>query len=265
VTAVMKLTFTQRVLILLVLACATAAWLFSRPPIPQRTEYHNFADDRTLLGIPNALNVLSNVPFLLVGVAGVLFLSTPDARRSGGPVDEPTIYAAYLCLFVGVGLTAFGSSYYHLAPDNRRLLWDRLPMSVAFMGLFAALIAERIDLRAGAFLLMPLVTAGVWSVLYWRETDDLRPYYYVQFFPLAVLPLLLFLFPPRYTRTQDLLIALGWYVVAKFLEQPCDGSVYQMGHLVSGHTLKHLCAAAGAYQLLRMLQRRVRIAPAAGE
>jgi hypothetical protein len=140
-------------------------------------------------------------------------------------------------------------------------MWDRLPMAIAFMGLFAAMIAERIDVRAGAFLLLPLVTTGVWSTLYWRETDDLRPYYYMQFFPLAVLPLLLILFPARYTRTGDLVIALCWYVAAKFFEHPYDGTVYNMGHIVSGHTMKHLCAAMAVYEILRMLQRRVRIAP----
>ncbi len=106
---------------------------------------------------------------------------------------------------------------------------------------------------------MPLLAAGVWSTLYWRETDDLRPYYYVQFFPLAALPLILLLFPPRWTRTGDLLIALGWYVVAKFCEMPYDGTIFELGHIVSGHTLKHLAAAMGAYQLLRMVRLRERI------
>src|SRR5213078_1427388 len=102
----------------------------SRDRIPQSTEYHRFADQRTLLGIPHALNVLSNVPFLLVGVAGLLYLTTPEARRAGGTVDEPIIRVAYLCLFAGVGLTAFGSTYYHLDPTNKTLVWDRLPMTV---------------------------------------------------------------------------------------------------------------------------------------
>jgi hypothetical protein len=252
-------TFRLRVLLLLAIAGAAAAWLFSLPPIPQLTSYHNFADDRTLLGVPNALNVLSNLPFLFVGVWGLLFLASPEARRPDGPVEEPTLRAAYAVLFVGVALTAFGSAYYHLEPDNRRLFWDRLPMAIAFMGLFAAMIAERIDVRAGAFLLMPLVTTGVWSTLYWRETDDLRPYYYMQFFPLAVLPLMLSLFPARYTRTADLAVALGWYVASKIFEHPFDRTVYDMGNIVSGHTLKHLCSAMGVYVVLRMLQRRVRI------
>jgi hypothetical protein len=254
------LTFTHRVVILLALAVAAAVWLFSRGPITQDPAYHNFADQRCLCRVPHCLNVISNLPFLLVGAAGLHFLFSPQARRPGGPVDDPTVWLAYFTLFVGVGLTAFGSAYYHLAPDSRRLFWDRLPMSVAFMGLFAAVIAERIDLRAGKFLLGPLVAAGIWATLYWRETDDLRPYYFIQFFPLAALPLILVLFPPRYTRTGDLLVALGWYVLAKFCEAPGDRPIFEVGHYVSGHTLKHLAAAVGAYQLLRMLRRRERIA-----
>jgi hypothetical protein len=253
------LTFANRVRLLLLVALAAAVWLFLHEPISQNKAYHNFADQRTILSVPHFCNVVSNVPFALVGVAGLGFLFSGRARRPGGPVDEPTVWLAYVVLFVGVGLTALGSAYYHLNPNNDRLFWDRLPMAVAFMGLFGAVIAERIDVRAGRVLLMPLVVAGIWSTLYWRETDDLRPYYYLQFFPLAALPLILWLFPARYTRTGDLLVALGWYVVAKFCETPFDGTIFALGHVASGHTLKHLAAAMGTYQLLRMLKRRERV------
>jgi hypothetical protein len=250
------LAFPYRVLILVVVALAAAVWLFMQPPIPQSQRYHCFADQRPFLGVPHFLNVVSNVPFAIVGAAGMCFLWSTSAWRRGGPVEDATVRAAYGAFFFGVFWTAFGSTYYHLDPDNRRLMWDRLPMSVAFMGLFAAIIAERIDLRAGKVLLLPLLAAGVWSVLYWRETDDLRPYYYVQFFPLAALPLILVLFPPAYTRTGDLILALGWYVAAKFCETPLDATIYHAGHVVSGHTLKHLGAAMGAFQLLLMIRRR---------
>jgi hypothetical protein len=253
------LTFRFRVLLLLVAAVASAVWLFMQPPIPQSLSYHCFADQRTVLGVPHFLNVVSNVPFALIGAAGLAFAFSARARRRGGPLDEPTVWAAAIAFFFGVFMTAFGSAYYHLDPNNKRLTWDRLPMSVAFMGLFAAIITERIDLRAGKVLLLPLLTAGVWSVLYWRETDDLRPYYFVQFFPLAALPLILLLFPPRYTRTGDLIVALGWYVAAKYCETPFDATIYHAGHLVSGHTLKHLAAAMGAFQLLRMVMKRERL------
>ena len=241
----MVLSFANRVRLLLLVALAAAVWLFLHDPIRQNTDYHQFADRRTIVLVPHFFNVVSNIPFAVVGIAGLCFLFSDRARRPGGPADEPTVWLAYVILFVGVGLTAFGSAYYHLDPNNDRLFWDRLPMAVAFMALFSAVLAERIGPRTGKVLLMPLVVAGIWSTLYWRETDDLRPYYFVQFFPLAALPFILAAFPPTYTRTGDLLVALGWYVVAKFCEAPFDGPIFAAGHVVSGHTLKHLAAALG--------------------
>jgi hypothetical protein len=215
-----------------------------------------------MLGVPHFFNVVSNLPFLLVGVLGIRFILSREAVRPGGPFLQPAERWPYLLFFVGVGLTAFGSSYYHLDPTNDRLLWDRLPMSVAFMSLFAAVLGERVSVKLGLWLLPVLVTAGLASVLYWHATElqgrgDLRFYYLVQFYSMLALPLLLLFFPSRYTRTVDLLAALGWYVLAKICEHPLDAPIYDLGHAVSGHTLKHLTAAAAAYWVLRMIRDRV--------
>jgi hypothetical protein len=142
-------------------------------------------------------------------------------------------------------------------------------MTVAFMGLFANVIGERIGVRAGAWLLGPLVWLGVASVLTWhlgerRGAGDLRLYGFVQFYPLLTIPLLLWLFPARYTRAGYVFVALGWYLLAKGLEVGAvDHGVYAAGQFVSGHTLKHLAAAAGAFWLFRMVRYR-RPAAAAG-
>jgi hypothetical protein len=240
---------------------AGAVFLFAGPPLPQLLSYHDFADQRTLLGVPHCLNVLSNLPFVLVGTAGLRFVLRRDAV---GP-DRPFLTAAerwpYALLFLGVGLTCFGSAWYHLHPTNDRLLWDRLPMALAFMGLFDAVLGERVGVAVGRRLLLPLAAVGLASVLYWHWTEqqgrgDLRPYYLVQFYPLLAIPLLLLLFPPRYTGTDGLFAALGWYVLAKVLEHPGDIPVFSLGHAVSGHTLKHLAAACGAWALLRMVRGR---------
>src|SRR5262245_42133150 len=193
----------------------------------------------------------------MVGALGVAFLLRRDLD---GPFLHRWERVPYLIFFLGVGLTAFGSAYYHLEPNNARLVWDRLPMSVAFMALSAAVLGERIHPRLCQVGLVPMLTAGVASVLYWHLTEqqgrgDLRFYYVVQFLPLLALPLLLLLFPPRYTRTGDLLGALGWYVLAKVCEHPLDGPLFDLSG-VSGHTLKHLTAALGAYWILRMLMHR---------
>jgi hypothetical protein len=235
---------------------AAAVLLFWHPPWPQNLAYHNFADQRTLLGVPNFWNVASNLPFLVVGTLGVLLVWRRDERARERFVISAERWP-YFFFFLGIGLTAFGSSYYHLEPNNDRLVWDRLPMTLAFMGLFSAIIAERLDVRLGLALLGPLLVAGVASVWYWHATDDLRPYYFVQFYPGLAMPLLFLLFPPRYTGTGYLLLALACYVAAKFCEHPLDHWIYErLAGIWSGHTVKHLLAALATYWVYVAIQRR---------
>jgi hypothetical protein len=230
------------------------------PPIAQDASYHNFADQRSLLGVPNLLNVISNAPFLVVGTFGLIFMLRQGSRGGRRAFMDSWERWPFVVLFAGVGLTGFGSAYYHLAPTNATLFWDRLPMTIVFMSLFDAIIAERISVRAGRQLFLPLLAAGVASVVYWhlgelRGVGDLRFYGLVQFFPLLAIPVMLLLFPPRYTRTADLFGVVGWYVLAKIFEL-FDGQIFALGGLVSGHTLKHLASAMAAYWILRMLRAR---------
>jgi hypothetical protein len=253
--------FRLRLLLIAALGVVAVAWLVTSDPIAQPLSYHLFADRRKLLGVLHCCNVVSNVPFLAVGAVGLWFVLRPAAARPGGPFRHAAERWPYVVFFLGVALTAFGSSYYHLDPNNDRLLWDRLPMAVAFMGLFSAVVAERVNLKVGLYLMPLLVAAGLASVLYWHWTEqqelgDLRFYYLVQFYPMLVLPLLLFFFPARYTGTSYLLGALGWYVLAKVFEHLLDAPIYSLGGIVSGHTLKHLAAALAALWILEMLRRR---------
>ncbi len=252
--------YCWRLLLIGALAVVSIVVLGLLSPLPQPQSYHHFADDRTFLEVPNCLNVVSNLPFVIVGVWGLWFVGRCSAGP-GGPFIERIELWPLVLFFLGIGLTGFGSAYYHLHPDNDRLVWDRLPLAMALMSLFAAVLAERIDVKLGNGLLLPLVALGIGSVVYWHATEqqgrgDLRLYYFVQFYPMLALSLLLLLLPPRYTRTSDLFIALGWYVLAKGCEHLGDKAIYALGHLVSGHTLKHLAAAAGAYWVLRILQTR---------
>ncbi|MBI2803535.1 MAG: ceramidase domain-containing protein [Planctomycetes bacterium] len=231
-------------------------------PIPQPQVYHDFADQRPLAGLPHSLNVLSNLPFVLVGVAGLAYL----ARRPSVFVDESERWP-YWVYFIGLTWTGIGSAYYHANPNNATLVWDRLPLTVAFMGLFTAILAERIHPGCANWLLGPLVVLGAASVFYWDWTErhaigDLRPYFVVQYFPLIALPFLLLLYPPRYTRTADLLASLLCYGLAKLCEL-LDREFYSVGALVSGHTVKHLIAGlAAAFILLMLVRRQPRPAPA---
>ncbi len=242
-------------------AAVAAAVLFALPPLPQPASYHAFTDQRTLLGIPHCLNVLSNSPFLIVGVLGLYQVLRRDGVGPGRAFLTRAEVVPYALFFAGVALTAFGSAYYHLHPTNERLLWDRLPMALAFTSLFAAVLGERVSPVLGRWLLLPLVVLGVGSVLYWHWTEqqghgDLRPYFFVQFYPGLALPLLLLLFPPRYSGTIDLWLALGLYVLAKVCEHTLDARAFAMGHLISGHTLKHLTAAGATYAILHMVRTR---------
>lgn len=221
--------------------------------------YHDFADGRTLLGIPNFWNVLSNLPFLLTGFLGIrLCLRAKPGHRA--PWLETWERVAFAVFFVGVALTCLGSSYYHLWPANGTLFWDRLPMTLGFMALLAIIIGERAHPSWGKAALWPLVIAGVLSVVYWQMSElagngDLRPYALVQFYPMLVVPVLL-LWPPRYSHTASYFIVLGWYLLAKVFES-LDSELFALASgQMSGHSLKHVAAAVATYWLYRMLVRR---------
>jgi hypothetical protein len=243
-------------LLLITVAVVVAIVALLLPPIPQPLAYHNFADQRSWLGIPNFGDVASNLPFALVGVYGLIFLRKPRPQTFTDPRER----WLYVFLFAGLILTAFGSAYYHLEPGNARLVWDRIPINMVFMALLAAVIAERVSVRAGLLLFPLLEPAGIASVLVWRAGQlqghgDLRFYAAVQVYAILVL-LLLLLFPANYTRGSDFAVVVGFYVLAKILEES-DRQIFALGHIVSGHTLKHLAAAAAGYWILRMLQKRV--------
>jgi hypothetical protein len=235
--------------------------LYLLPPMPQARSYHHFKDNRLFLGVPNAWNVLSNFPFLLIGVGGLWDLLFGPGSIAGRAWQEPAERRAFLLMFLGVALTGFGSSYYHLQPDNDRLVWDRLPMALGFMGLIDAMIAERISIRAASWLLWPLAAVGVGSVLHWHWTEqqgrgDMRLYLFIQGYALFFVLVTPLLFLPRYTRTADWYIALGWYILAKLCES-LDGPIYAATDLIiSGHALKHLLGALSTFWLLRMLTHR---------
>ncbi len=246
-------------LLFLVTALVAAATLLL-PPIPQPQSYHMFADRRSFLGIPNFGDVVSNLPFAAVGLCGLLFLLRPGSGQNSNHFINALERWPYFIIFAGLVLTAFGSSYYHLHPGNARLVWDRLPMTIVFMSLVSATVAERVSVRAGLWLMPVLLLIGVGSVVQWYLTElrgagDLRFYSAVQAYSVLFL-LIALLLPPRYTRGSDLAIVAGFYVLAKVLEL-LDKSIFELtGHFVSGHTLKHLAAAGAAYWILRMLTKR---------
>ena len=185
------------------------------PPIPQPQTYHNFADQRGWLGIPNFGDVISNVPFAIVGIWGSVALFTPGKTKF---LDSRERWL-YLVIFSALILTAWGSAYYHLEPNNARLVWDRIPINIVFMALLSAVIAECVKVGAGLALFPLLELVGVASVLYWHASElqgrgDLRFYAAVQVYAILIL-LLALLLPAKYTRGSDFVIVVGFYVLAK--------------------------------------------------
>lgn len=227
------------------------------PRIPQPLAYHNFADQRAWLGIPSFGNVISNLPFAIFGLMGLSFLLSANSAELFRDSRERIPWSFF---FLGLCLTAFGSAYYHWHPDNSTLVWDRIPMTIAFTSLIAALFAERISLRAGLFALCPLLFLGAASVVYWHFTElrghgDLRFYFAVQASAFFLTLLCLFLFRSHYTRFSDLGLAAVSYFLAVLLEY-FDRQVFAALHGVSGHTLKHIAASLTGYWILGMLRLR---------
>ncbi|XP_008218784.1 PREDICTED: uncharacterized protein LOC103319070 [Prunus mume] len=222
------------------------------PAIPQSEAYHDFADQREFLGIPNTLNVVSNFPFLVIGLIGLVLCYYGDYFKFSLQGE----LWGWTCFYIGVAAVAIGSSYYHLKPNDARLVWDRLPMTIAFTSIIAIFIIERIDERKGTISIIPLLLAGIVSILYWRFFDDLRPYAMVQFLPCIAIPVMAILLPPMYTHSTYWLWAAGFYLLAK-VEEAADKVIYDWTHhIVSGHTLKHLCAAMVPVFLTLMLAKR---------
>ena len=246
-------------LTLMTLTATVALVAIVSPRTAQPLSYHNFADHRAGLGIPNFGDVTSNLAFAIFGVWGLWFLDRLSPKDVTARFIDARERWFYRVVFFGMILTAAGSSYYHWAPDNERLVWDRLPMTVVFMSLVAAMIAERISVRSALWLWPGLLAMGALSVLQWHWSEqagrgDLRFYAAVQAYAVLVLLVMLFL-PPRYTRSSDWGVVVALYVVAK-LAETFDKRVFAFGHIVSGHTLKHIAAGLAGFWILRMLERR---------
>jgi len=233
----------RRVAVLLAVAAAGVLVAALAPPLRQDPAYHAFADRRAFFGIPYALNVLSNVGFLAVGVWSLAEVAQARLLRWER--------AAAFLFALGLVLTGVGSAWYHLAPSNATLVWDRLPLSALFPIVFAVVTGDRVSPAAGRALFLPLAVFGVVSVVWWDLTDDLRPYAVAQFLPLALIPLMLALFPGR-RPARPLIVGVALYAVGKLFEV-ADGAVLAAGGLVSGHTVKHLLAAAAAAFITRWL------------
>lgn len=228
------------------------------PPIAQDPAYHRFADQRSFFAISNFLDVVSSLPFALIGLLGILWSGINRKIQC-----HEGMRLAYLVFFCGVFLVGLGSAYYHLAPDNSTLLWDRLPMAVCFMSFLTIVLGEFVDESLSKKLFIPLLLIGMTSVIYWYWSEvagngDLRAYLLVQFLPMLLIPVILSKGRSCFTHGYYFWLVLACYAVAKGFELT-DTEVYRLTGLVSGHTMKHLISAIGPLLVIFMLARRKRL------
>jgi hypothetical protein len=235
----------KKLSLIILSAAGMFLFFFSKPVIHQDPAYHQFIDTRSFFGIPNTMDVLTNIFFLLVGFAGVREVLK----------DKMLVQKSWLVFFVSILLIAPGSAFYHWSPDNFTLIWDRLPMSLGFMALYVVLLSEHVSLKCEKFLPWALLL-GISSVLVWVFTTDLRFYFWIQFSSFITIPMILLLYPSLYTHK----IWYGWtlvfYGLAKWAEAK-DQQIFQFTHeCLSGHSLKHILAAIGLGCLLWMVKMR---------
>jgi len=251
------MTKKTNVILIIIIALVVSALTFTFPPISQDPAYHNFADKRGWLGIPNFGDVMSNLPFLFFGFMG---LGAANLARPGmfTMTGERIPWKVF---FLGTFLVGFGSGYYHWEPNNHTLVWDRLPMTIAFMSFFSVVVMERLNEKSGLVLLPILLIAGAASVFYWDHTEllgngDLRPYALVQFLPMLLIPLMFWLLPARYKGLKYLGYGLFWYMLAKVLEHFDRGIFAMTSEVISGHTLKHISASIAVLMMVLYIRKR---------
>jgi hypothetical protein len=239
----------RETLVLLLVAGLLPLLFFGAAPIPQPAGYHDLADQRPILGIGHFWNVVSNLPFLIFGLMGLQLLRRRQEEAG----------AAWAALFAGSVLVAFGSAWYHANPNDTTLIWDRLPIGIAFMGFFTALLIEHLDgsaRRIARGLLGPLVVISAAAIWWWHASGDLSLWVWVQAAPMLALVLFLVWLPGRYSHRRYLAYALACYAAAKLFELADLELMQWTAGAMSGHTLKHFAAAAGVWCFYVMLRDR---------
>ena len=250
----MEAIINPRIILLLLSSVIMALVIMLVPLVSQDPAYHNFADQRYISGIPHFWNVVTNIPFLVLGITGFFKIQNQELRGV-----LPDLFKAYLTFFLGLVLTGLGSGYYHLDPSNSTLVGDRMAITISFMSFFVLIFGESISTKTASRLLLPLLFLGLSSVVYWNITEklgtgDLRFYALVQFLPMLLIPLMLLFYGSCLSGRRWILAILLVYGAAKITEM-YDHQIYELIGF-SGHSLKHLIAAFGAFLFLKGLEVR---------
>lgn len=240
---------TRREVFLATAAALLAALAVLGPHVGQPEGYHDFVDERSWLGIARAGDVLSNIAFLLAAAMGAWTLWRVPPRAFGNM--ERAMAALF---FAGLAVTAVGSAWYHLQPDDARLAIDRTGMAIAFAGLLGLCAATHVGERAGAFAGLGLLLAGA-AAIRASAGGELLPWAVLQFGGLAMLCVAACVRPVPFALRVNWLAVVAIYAAAKLAEMN-DGALFALtGHAVSGHTAKHLLAALASGPVIAALRR----------
>ena len=233
---------------------------FALAPVPVPPAYHQFADQRTLMGVPHFGDMVSN---LGLAIAGLIGLAGMKQARERWFRESGREYGLYLFYFWAITLSAVGSAYYHWAPGDAPLFWDRLPITMAFMALFALFVADRVDRGLGTRWAFPgFLILGIGALLHWRLSldgagGDQRFYLLVQIIPILVIPVLCWLYAGRATDGRHVAFMFALYGLAKLAEHQDREVMDLLGGVISGHSVKHLLAAGAAIMVISMLRRKI--------
>lgn len=246
---------SYKIIVLLAVFLLSAIALFIADPIAQDLAYHRFSDKRAFLGVPHFMDVISNLPFVVIGILGL------RVARKSFKKKTMSYFVMTFTLFIGVTLTGFGSAFYHYAPNNFTLIFDRLPMVLVFTAFFGTIIYDYVDRRVGASLFYALLFVGVYSILYWYYTEiigqgDLRMYAFVQFFPIVATPLILAFYHRDGLYTKELVYVFIAYAIAKVFEH-FDTQVFDLSGALSGHTVKHFFSALAVWFMLKVYEKQL--------
>jgi hypothetical protein len=230
------------------------------PPISQSVDYHQFADQRIYFGMPNFFNVVSNIFIFFPGLIGLIWLLRPREFLLHITFIKFSERWPYFILFLSVIMASLASIYYHLAPDNARLVWDRIPIAIGIVALLSTVLIERINTNIGFISLPFLILSGVGSVIYWDWSEqsglgNLNYYIVVQIYSILAIIFLSKYYFSRYTGGAGIYVVIILYAFAK-LAETLDHEIYSLGKIISGHSVKHLLVGLAVFQIVRILQNR---------
>ncbi len=213
---------------------------------------NHFVDSREFFGIPNTADVLSNLPFAIFGIWGLLLQANTHKAYQPYVGRESFVLALF---FIGLIFTTVGSMLYHLTPSDSTLLWDRAGMAFVFAGMLGVAASERISAKSGIWLGLISLLAGMLSLLVWSQTTDVLPWMTLQFGSLLLILILAITRKHIKSLGVSLYAVVAWYALAKVFESNDHAIFEATGHWVSGHTLKHLAASLAALPIILALQK----------